>query len=270
MLPVKPFNGVFWMILALTIVSVAAIRRNFAGQPYARKTHFLTCLCACNIVVFFVYKFMLSIDAEFPMLAGIDRFNWFNELPLQLCNINLFLIPLGVLTRKRPVLGFAFFIAPLGALMAMCFPEPPFVGYSLFLPRMLGFYGTHGLLVVCGLSLAVMGFYRPHWRDFPGIIGAYGVLTVAAHGINLLLRATGLCAQANYFFTFGAEISVLQWFWSMIPRPLFYELPAPFILLAYMSAVTGGFSLGNRLRLRRLAARMEEELAGSEEEQLPA
>ena len=56
----------------------------------------------------------------------------------------------------------------------------------------------------------------------------------------------------------------------MIPRPLFYELPAPFILLAYMSAVTGGVSLGNRLRLRRLAARMEEELAGPEEEQLPA
>ena len=106
MLPVRPFNGVFWAILALTIVAVAAIRRNFAGQPHARKARFLTCLCACNIIVFFVYKFMLSIDAEFPLLAGIDRFNWFNELPLQPCNITLFLIPRGVRRKSRPILGF--------------------------------------------------------------------------------------------------------------------------------------------------------------------
>ena len=42
-----------------------------------------------------------------------------------------------MLTKKRPVLGFACFIAPLGALMAMCFPEPSFVGYSLLLPRII-------------------------------------------------------------------------------------------------------------------------------------
>ncbi len=266
----RPFHGLFFAFLALLCGGLVLLGRFARTHGEREKKALLLGLSLFNMVFYFVYKFALSRDGQFLEVSDLDRFNWFNELPLQLCNINLFLIPLGVLTRKRPVLGFAFFIAPLGALMAMCFPEPPFVGYSLFLPRMLGFYGTHGLLVVCGLSLAVMGFYRPHWRDFPGIIGAYGVLTVAAHGINLFLRATGLCAQANYFFTFGAEISVLQWFWSMIPRPLFYELPAPFILLAYMSSVTGGFSLGNRLRLRRLAARMEEELAGSEEEQLPA
>ena len=178
MLPVKPFNGVFWMILALTIVAVAAIRRNFAGQPYARKTRFLTCLCACNIVVFFVYKFMLSIDAEFPMLAGIDRFNWFNELPLQLCNINLFLIPLGVRRKSRPVLGFSFFTAPLGALMALLFPESSFIGYSIFTPRILGFYLTHSLLIICGLSLSALDLYRPRWRDIPGILRTLGVLAL--------------------------------------------------------------------------------------------
>lgn len=259
MLPVKPFNGVFWMILALTIVAVAAIRRNFAGQPYARKTRFLTCLCACNIVVFFVYKFMLSIDAEFPMLAGIDRFNWFNELPLQLCNINLFLIPLGVRRKSRPVLGFSFFTAPLGALMALLFPESSFIGYSIFTPRILGFYLTHSLLIICGLSLSALDLYRPRWQDIPGILRTLGVLALGAHIVNTALRHT-VCAYANYFFTYRTDISILNLFWKLIPVPLLYLLPGLLILLPYMCIIIAGGSLMDR----RTAQPVEDEEAEEE------
>lgn len=74
------------------------------------------------------------------------------------------------------------------------------------------------------------------------------MLAVGAHLINLLLRLT-LCPEANYFFTYGAEIGVLKLFWRIIPAPLLYGLPAPLILAGYMYAVCA---------LSRLMQRAEE------------
>lgn len=144
--------------------------------------------------------------------------------------------------------GLFLFVAPLGALMALLFPEPLFSGFSLFLPRIFGYYVTHAILVVCGLSLATLGFYRPDPKDIPRILKTFGLLAVGAHLINLLLRLT-LCPEANYFFTYGAEIGVLKLFWRIIPAPLLYGLPAPLILAGYMYAVCA---------LSRLTQRAEE------------
>ena len=58
-----------------------------------------------------------------------------------------------------------------------------------------------------------------------------------------------LCPEANYFFTYGAEIGVLKLFWRIIPAPLLYGLPAPLILAGYMYAVCA---------LSRLTQRAEE------------
>ena len=160
-------------------------------------------------------------------------------------------LPLGVLlviTRKGGVKPLPTLNAVVGALvnflrsipflilLAMLFPEPAFTGYSLLLPRILGFYGTHALLVACGLSLAGMDFYQPSMKEAPRVLGVYVTLTLAAHALNMILRAT-VCPEANYFFTYGADISVLNLFWRMIPHPLLYELPAPLLLLAYMTLV---------------------------------
>ena len=73
-------------------------------------------------------------------------------------------------------------------------------------------------------------------KEAPRVLGVYVTLTLAAHALNMILRAT-VCPEANYFYTYGADISVLNLFWHMIPHPLLYELPAPLLLLAYMSLV---------------------------------
>nr|WP_270385931.1 MULTISPECIES: YwaF family protein [unclassified Butyricicoccus] len=113
---------------------------------------------------------------------------------------------------------------------------------------MFGYYVTHAILVVCGLSLATLGFYRPDPKDIPRILKTFGLLAVGAHLINLLLRLT-LCPEANYFFTYGAEIGVLKLFWRIIPAPLLYGLPALLIFAGYMYAVCA---------LSRLMQRAEE------------
>lgn len=233
---IRPFNAVFFAVMALVAALALGLKHFAQNHSRGKSRALLTTLCACNVVFFFIYKGFLSVDPEFLAVNGQVKFNWFSELPLQLCNINMFLIPIGVLTNRKSVMGFSFYMAPLGAMLAMLFPEPAFTGYSLLLPRMLGFYTTHGLLVACGLAVAGMDFYQPSMREAPRVLGVYVTLTLAAHALNMILRAT-VCPEANYFFTYGADISVLNLFWRMIPHPLLYELPAPLLLLAYMSLV---------------------------------
>ena len=242
---VEPFNAAFFCLLAAAGLAAGILWALLRRRTEKTRRRVLVAICCCNIVLFFVYKGFLSVDRQFLTLSGIDRFNWWNELPLQLCNINMFLIPLGVLTKKRPILGFSFFIAPLGALLALLFPELPFRGYPLALPRMFGFYVTHLTLVVTGLSLAVLGFYRPRYRDIPGILGAFVLLVTGAHLLNTVLRLT-VCHYANYFFTYGAAVSALKVMWRLIPVPLLYELPALVILPVYMALVTALMQLGRR------------------------
>lgn len=248
----RPFNGPFWALLLLIVGAVTLIWHSQQDKSEAQRAKFLCGLSCLNILLFFAYKFALSRDSAFLTLSGLTRFNWLSELPLQLCNINLFLIPLGVLTKKRQVLGFAFFVAPLGALMALIFPEAPFRDFSPFLPRMLGFYLTHSLLIISGLSLSSLGFYSPRAKDEPGILGLFLLLGVLAHILNTLLRR-GLCPQANYFFTYGADISALKLLWKLIPVPFLFETPILLVLLGYMALVIFIYRKFGLLTLRRRA-----------------
>ena len=158
---ITPFRGPHLLLLLLTAAAVLLIFLLLRGKPEARRSRYLIGVCFFNLALFAGYKLSLSMDAAYIRAYYPNGFNIFNELPLHLCNINLFLIPLGVWKRNRSIMGFSFFVAPLGALMALLFPEPLFSGFSLFLPRIFGYYVTHALLVVCGLSLATLAFTAP-------------------------------------------------------------------------------------------------------------
>ncbi len=136
---ITPFRGLHLLLLLLTAAAVLLIFLLLRGKPEARRSRFLIGMCLFNLALFTVYKLSLSMDAAYIRAYYPNGFNIFNELPLHLCNINLFLIPLGVWKRNRSIMGFSFFVAPLGALMALLFPEPLFSGFSLFLPRIFGY-----------------------------------------------------------------------------------------------------------------------------------
>ena len=252
---IRPFNTGFFLLMAVMIGAIVLLWALLRGRSEQRREAVLIALCVVNIIGFFVYKGFLSGDAQFLQVSGLDKFNWFNELPLQLCNINMFLIPIGILTHRRSLLGFAFFVAPLGALMALVFPEAAFSGYSLWTPRIFGFYFTHMLIIICGLSLATLGFYRPRPKDLPGIAGTFLMLGFGALLVDLLLRHT-VCPLANYFFVYGGDvdISILNLFWKWLPVPFLYEMPALLILVGYMALICLLFSARDQRRAREIAA----------------
>ena len=161
----------------------------------------------------------------------------------------MMLIPIAVLLNKRPLMGFCFFLAPLGALLAIIMPGEGFNGYSIFLPRMLGYYGTHFMIVIEGLALAAFGFYRPKYKDLWKTFLTMVILLLVIFGVNQLIINVFGYQAANYFYTmFPENISLLELFWKWIPVPCLYLLPGAVILIVYMVLVTAPFAIADAIK----------------------
>ena len=238
MIQTKAIDG---LLLREMVIAGAALLEKI------RETVLVTA-CVMTLLGFFVYKYYLSIDSEYNIItAGMGGFNWWGELPLQLCNINMILIPVAVLRKSKPLKCFCFFLAPLGAMMALLMPGNGFDGYSLLLPRMLGYYGTHFMIVIEGLALVCFGLYRPKFRDLPRAALATLLIAFGVFLINLLLRWSGLHPKANYFFSVETEGNfLLEIFYQWLPFPFLYLLPSIVILAVYMVLVTLPFALTDR------------------------
>ena len=250
---VHPFNTVFLIAFAAFLALLVFASLLLRGKSEKTKRTVLVSACLLTFIGFFFYKYYLSIDADYNIItASMGGFNWWGELPLHLCNINMMLIPIAVLRKSRPLMCFCFFVAPLGALMALVMPGNGFDGYSLLLPRMLGYYGTHFMIVIEGLAIVCFGLYRPKFRDLPRTVLAAFIIALVIFGVNMLLRWSGLHTKANYFFSVETEGNfLLEIFYRWIPVPFLYLLPCILILAPYMALITSGFALADRLKARK-------------------
>ena len=247
-----PFNALFCAVFAaflLVFILLGLLLRHRSGETRGRV---LVLLCLLTMAGYIAYKFALYRDSDYNHItAAMGGFNWWGELPLHLCNINMILIPIAVLRKSRPLMSFCFFLGPLGAFMALAMPGNGFDGYSLLLPRMLGYYGTHFMIMAEGLALAFFGLYRPRFRDLPKTVLTALIISFVIFCFNLLLRRTGLHPHANYFFTVETEGNpLLELFHRWIPVPYLYILPSVVILGVYMTLVTLPFQLTERKRAR--------------------
>ena len=244
----RPFNGLFCLCFAAFVLLLVLASLLLRNKSENTRRAVLVAACLVTLAGYFVYKYLLSLDADYNVItANMGGFNWWGELPLQLCNINMILIPIAVLRRSRPLMCFSFFLGPLGALMALLMPGNGFSGYSLLLPRMLGYYGTHFMIVIEGLALVTFGLFRPRFRDLPRAVLAILLIALCVFGINMLLCWSGLHPKANYFFSVETEGNfLLEIFHSWIPYPFLYLMPAIGILVPYMLLVTLGFTLAGR------------------------
>lgn len=236
----KPFNPLFIAVFAAFLLLLTGASLYLRGKSEKIRRTVLVAASLVTFVCFFIYKYALSLDKEYSAItADMGGFNWWGELPLHLCNINMIIIPIAVMRKSRPLMCFGFFVGPLGAMMALAMPGNRFSGYSLLLPRMLGFYGIHFMIVIEGLALVTFGLFRPKYSDLPRAALALFLVALAVFGVNMLLRTTGLHPKANYFFSVETEGNpVLEIFHSWIPVPFLYVLPCAGILAVYMLAVT--------------------------------
>lgn len=246
----EPFNALFISIFAALIFILILVSLFLRKKSIETRKKVLVIASLLTLIGFVIYKYCLSMDAEFDAIRtsiGMGGFNWWGELPLHLCNINMILIPIAVLKDKRELLAFCFFVGPLGAMMALAMPGVEFSGVSILLPRMLGFYGTHFLIVIECLAIVTFGLYRPSFKDMPRTILTIILIALSVFAFNMILRLTGIFPKANYFYSVETEGNVaLELFHSWIPIPFLYLLPSIPILAVYISIVTTGFAIADK------------------------
>ena len=254
-LNMTPFNALFCITFAGFILILIVVSLIMRKRSEKAKRALIAVTAILTFIGFFVYKYYISIDKEYDAITqNMGGFNWWGELPLHLCNINLILIPIAVITMKKPLLSFCFFVAPIGALMALLMPANGFSGYSILLPRMIGFYGIHFIIIILALSIVTFGLYRPKFRDLPFTILTLLLVALAVFGINMILRTTGLHPKANYFFSVETEGNfLLEIFHRWIPVPFLYLLPSIIILAPYMLLITLGFFIADRVKRKKKA-----------------
>lgn len=247
---VRVFNPCYFLLLALAAVLCVGLILAFRKKSEKSKETAVFVLYAVTLVLFFVYKVLLLQDEAYAAIreaAGAAACNFINELPLNLCNINLILILFGLAFHSRVILSFNFFFGSLGALMALVMPTVGFEGYSLFLPRIAGYYITHFIILLQLPLLAGLGLYRPCFRDIPKTLLLLLALTALMTGLNLLIRSTGLSPTCNYFYTVDPTGNpLLELFYRWIPVPGLYLLPAAGIAVPFMLLVTALFRAFDR------------------------
>ena len=236
-----PFRGVWFLLLAVQGLLIPALGRFLRGRE-GRRT-IMAALGLFTVLFLAAYKTALWLDPAAP-------FSFWNELPLQPCNIVALLLAPAALSRGRVLKGFCFHFGTLFALLAFTMPVPGFEAVPLLSVPCLGYYGFHGLVLALSLSLGASGLYRPRYRDLPPVLLTLAGAALAAHAVNCLLRAA-VYPAANYFFTFDPLGNpILGAAYGLLPCPFLYELP--------LLAVAVGWGLLTTWLAGRLAGRKKE------------
>ncbi len=256
----KPFNGVYIAVFVLFLILFAAGVYFLRKKDEKTRARVLAAAMLVTLAGFFVYKYFLGKDSDYSAItaeAGKGAFNWWGELPIQLCNINMIMIPIAALTGNRLLQCFSFFMGPLGAGLALVMPGIGFDHYSILLPRMIGYFGTHWMVVFGSLALGALGLYKPKYKDYLLTVLSGFLVAFAVFLINVVLRITKCNEFSNYFFTHEPEGNpILELFHSWIPVPFLYLIPSVLILTPYVMLVV---TIAKLLGKKGAAANVTEE-----------
>ena len=198
----------------------------FRNTTERTKTMALLGLSLFNIIIFTVNKFVMA--------RTFEGFEILNELPLQLCNLNLILIPLALITKNKLLMSYIYYVATIAAIAAILFFDSRYDGYNVMTYTIFVYFFYHSVLVATPILCVMLGIFTPNRSYILKTILFLLSMATVMHGVNTVLRSTKWCTKANYFYTMGMPGNpVLELLMKLIPMPLVYFLPVAPILYGY-------------------------------------
>ena len=221
-----------WLYYLISIILVYGLITTHRNASEKRRHRTLMILALINAIAYVVnwWYFYLRSDHILTLL------------PLQLCNLAVFLIPAALITRKGVLMDFVFYVCGLGALVAILIPGSDYADtYSMMT---ISFYVFHFSIFLIPVLAAVWGFHslKPTVKSAKDLSVLVLIISLALHGVNLILNVY-FDVPANYFFTMrllAAPINpAFAFFASLIPFDYLYLSFAFPILWIYMALIGG-------------------------------
>ena len=205
----------------------------------------------------FIFTFVITYSTYIVSLItnyNNTRTNFFSELPLHMCSINVLFYPIFFALRNKfpkwlssTTFAYMYFLGSMGAFVAMVVTAPyDCVGEGVNLLRynVLSYWLKHGFIFITPFIYVALGFYRPRFKDIFKGIAFYICLLMIMEYFNLvstqLNYKIGSTAVSNYFYAATGEgTAVLEIVWKWIPIEFVYLLPfsviaVPIFFLLYL------------------------------------
>lgn len=244
---INPFNLVYFGYLVLNILIIIGLSLLLRKKSEKTKYIVLMSICIFNALLWVIYKVVLFIGNKDLASTGFE-FNIWKELPFHLCNISIIIVPIGLALRKKWLYAYGFYVAVLGAFMAVTFPCLGFYNTSIFGLHNIGFYGTHGLIIVVGVLLVTLGFLKPSFKDIPILVFVVFALGLFAFILNLFFKYL-IHVDTNYFYVMEPEgISILELFWKILPVKFVYLIFGIVILIVYSLIIDTPFMFVEKMK----------------------
>lgn len=165
------------------------------------------------------WRFLTLISLVLPLIecmqimwySEIGQFSWGYSLPLHLCSLMCFILPIMSITRNRLLQEYAYAMGLAPALMALITPDiyyyPSFS--FIYIMAMLG----HGIICFIPIFLIFGMGFRPDIRKLPKVIGMLILFALLITPINFI-------TDGNYFFLrYPAPGSPMQTFAELVGSP---------------------------------------------------
>jgi len=219
---------IWFLVIGWSIVlGILAI---FSKQSEIRKRRFLIGFSLIGIV-YYLWNWATFILVPHLILE---------LLPLQLCDLAVLMMPIGLMSRNEKWMDFLFYVCGLGALSALVLMG--LAEQDSYYTMNLNFFFSHFAILMIPYLMVIWGMYdpKPSLKKAIRITIQLLILTAFMHGLNLYLHAQ-YDADAFYFFTIrrlGVEVSpLLAWFAKLIPFDFWYMTLTLPILYLYMFLV---------------------------------
>lgn len=225
---VEYYNLFHICMIFLPIIVFVLVYFPLKNKSDKTKTIALYILSSISIVLFVAYKIDMSLHYR--------GFRWVENLPLQLCNINILLIPIALATKSKTLSSFLFYVGVLGALVGVLMFDVYFIGRRAFSFPVIIYFFYHSILIVFPILMVAFKKYIPKFNDIWKSLGILSALLFLTHLVNLSLNSIFMIETVNYFYTLGMPGNpIMDLLWSIIPVPALFYLPLfPAILLVQM------------------------------------
>jgi hypothetical integral membrane protein (TIGR02206 family) len=142
--------------IVIVCLVITSLRHQFT--PTARRT-------TRWVLLILIY---LSETSWHIWKLAIGEWNIQSMLPLWLCSLTVWTMPLLLVFRNRFYYEWVYFMGLIGASQALLTPDLTIYGFPHF--RFIEFFIAHGSIIIAIVYMTVVEGFRPTWRYLPRTI----------------------------------------------------------------------------------------------------